>query len=304
MTTVGTGKYTYELIQDWAKLPEGMSFGTTSAVATDSQDRVYVFQRKDPPVVIFDRDGNYLNSWGSGVITDPHGIYIQDDVMYVTDRSDSVALKFTLEGKPLLLIGDRGVYSDTGCEEPGGLVPRAAGPFNYLTEMVPAPSGDLYVSDGYRNTRVHRYSAQGHLISSWGEPGGAYYGPVTEPRLEEERNRFRLLHSILVDKEGKVYVCDRENSRIQIFSGEGQFITMWNDIHRPTDIAMDAEGNFYVSEFEDEGSSTRVSVLGGYGQVLARWESRAPHGIWVDSQGDIYIAANRVQSVDKYVRQR
>ena len=304
MTTVGTGKYTYELIQDWAKLPEGWSFGTTSAVATDSQDRVYVFQRKDPPVVIFDRDGNYLNSWGSGVITDPHGIYIQDDVMYVTDRSDSVALKFTLEGKPLLLIGDRGVYSDTGCENPGDLVPRAAGPFNYLTEMGPAPSGDLYVSDGYRNTRVHRYSAQGHLISSWGEPGGAYYGPVTEPRLEEEPNHFRLLHSILVDKEGKVYVCDRENSRIQIFSGEGQFITMWNDIHRPTDIAMDAEGNFYVSEFEDDGSSTRVSVLGGDGRVLARWESRAPHGIWVDSQGDIYIAANRVQSVDKYVRQR
>ena len=302
MTTVGTGKYRYELIQDWPRLPEGWTFGTTSAVATDSQDRVYVFQRHEPPVVVFDREGNYLSSWGAGVFTDPHGITIVDDVVYVTDRSDHLALKFTLEGKPLLLIGNRGVHSDTGCEEPGGLVPRAAGPFNYPTELVPSPSGDLYVSDGYRNTRVHRFDNRGQLISSWGEPGGSHYGPVLDSRIEEEPNRFRLLHSMIVDKGGKIYVCDRENSRIQIFSPDGQFLTMWNDIHRPADIAMDSEGVFYVSEFEDEGDPTRVSVLDGEGGVLARWESRAAHGLWVDSRGDIYLAANRNRSVDKYVR--
>ena len=86
MTTVGTGKYTYTLIEDWAKLPQGESFGMVSAVATDSQDRVYAFQRKDPPVLMFDRDGNLLSSWGTGVITDPHGIYIADDIVYITDR--------------------------------------------------------------------------------------------------------------------------------------------------------------------------------------------------------------------------
>ncbi len=304
MTTVGTGNFTYELVQDWPKLPEGWTFGTTSAVATDSQDRVYVFQRHDPPVVVFDSDGLYLSSWGSGIFSDPHGIFIEDDVVYVSDRSDHVVLKFTLEGQHLLTIGNRGVHSDTGCDKPGDLAPRAAGPFNYPTELAPSPSGDLYVSDGYRNSRVHRFNSQGELVSSWGEPGGSHYGPVIEGRIEEGPNRFRLLHSILVDRDGKVYVCDRENSRIQIFSPDGRFLTMWTDIHRPTDIATDVDGNFYISEFEDEGVSTRLSILDADGQALARLESRAAHGLWVDSRGDIYIAANRNRSIDKYVRKR
>ena len=290
MTTVGTGSHTYELIKNWARLPQGWSFGIVSALATDSQDRVYVFQRNEPPVVVFDREGNYLNSWGTGMITDPHGLYIAHDVVYITDRSDSVVLSFTLEGKPLRMMGTRGVHSDTGCEVAGELVPRAAGPFNYPTELVPSPSGDLYVSDGYRNTRVHRYTAEGQLISSWGEPG------------KDGPNQFHLPHSILVDDGGRVYVCDRENSRIQLFSSDGEYITMWTDIHRPTDISEGSDGNFYVSELEHAGTPPRVSVLDRDGHVLARWESRSPHGIWVDSRGDIYLACSQAHSVDKYVK--
>ena len=186
MTTVGAGKYTYRLIQDWAKLPPGESFGTVSAIATDSQDRVYAFQRKEPPVVIFDREGNYLGSWGNGSFVSPHGLYISDDIVYVTDREGSVAMKYTLDGKPLQILGVHGVYSDTGTQATGEVVPRSAGPFNYLTELVPGPSGDLYVSDGYRNARVHRFGSDGHLISSWGEPGKG--GP----------NQFHLPHSLSV----------------------------------------------------------------------------------------------------------
>lgn len=111
MTTVGAGKYTYTLIQDWAKLPPGQTFGTVSAVATDSQDRVYAFQRTEPPVVVFDRDGNFLSSWGNGAFVNPHGIYIADDIVYLTDREGSVAMKYTLDGKPLLIIGAHGVFS-------------------------------------------------------------------------------------------------------------------------------------------------------------------------------------------------
>ena len=161
MTTVGSGKYTYTLEENWAQLPEGMTMGNASAVATDSQDRVYVFQRKDPPVLIFGPGGNYLGSWGVRAIDEAHGIYIQDDIVYITDRTDSVCVIFTLDGKPLQVIGDRGVHSDTGCEVPGEVCPRSAGPFNYPTEIVPAPNGDLYVSDGYRNARVHRFSRDG-----------------------------------------------------------------------------------------------------------------------------------------------
>jgi DNA-binding beta-propeller fold protein YncE len=292
MASVGSGALTYELVRDFAKLPDDETFGVVSAVATDSQDRVYAFQRKDPPVVIFDRDGTFLDSWGSHAFTNPHGLSITNDVVYVTDREDSVALMFTLDGKPLQVIGKRGVHSDTGCEQPGELVPRAAGPFNYPSEMVPSPSGDLYVSDGYRNSRVHRFTAEGYLVASWGEPGKA------------APNQFHLPHSILVDQDERVYVCDRENSRIQIFSAEGQYLSMWTDIHRPTDIATDREGNFYVSELEAAGSSPRVSVLDKEGNVLSRWDSRSAHGLWVDSRGDIYLALTGDHSVDKYVRQR
>ena len=85
MTIVGSGTYQYELNEKWAQLPSGWAWGQVSAVATDSQDRVYAFQRKDPPIVVFDRHGQYLTSWGSGLITDPHGISIKDDVIYVTE---------------------------------------------------------------------------------------------------------------------------------------------------------------------------------------------------------------------------
>ena len=291
MTTVGTGKYTYQLIENWAKLPAGQTFGNASAVTTDSRDRVYVFQRKDPPVMIFDREGNFLDSWGSRVITDPHGICIHDDIVYLTDRADSVALKFTLEGKPLQILGDRGVHSDTGGERPGDLVPRAAGPFNYPTELVPSPSGDLYVSDGYRNARVHRFSDDGRLISSWGEPG------------KEGPNQFHLPHSVLVDEEGTVFVCDRENNRIQIFSADGQFREMWSDLRRPLDISMDSDGVLCVSEGAVNGLSARVSLLDKRGNVLARWDANSAHGSWIDGHGDIYMALGAMERVDKYVRQ-
>lgn len=290
MTTVGTGTYRYELIKDWAKLPPDETFAIVSAVATDSQDRVYVFQRKDPPVVVFDRDGNYLNCWGISAITDPHGFYIENDIVYLTDRADSVVLTYTLDGKPLQILGKRGVHSDTGCEKPLDLPPRSAGPFNYPTEMVPAPSGDLYVTDGYRNARVHRFAADGRLITSWGEPG------KTEP------NQFHLPHSLIISN-GRIYVCDRQNSRIQVFSMDGKFLAMWTDVQFPTDIAL-YEGDFYVSQLVSGDSPPRISILDREGKTLARWDSRSAHGLWVDSHGDVYLALTQDKSVDKYVQQR
>ena len=144
-------------------------------------------------------------------------------------------------------------------------------------------------------TATHEYTgspAMGRLISSWGEPGKG--GP----------NQFHLPHSLLVHTDGRIYLCDRENSRIQIFSPDGQYITMWTDMHRPLDITVDREGIFYISErVEPDGSAPRISVLDGQGNVLSRWDSHSAHGLWVDSRGDIYLALTSEHSVDKYVRQ-
>ena len=292
MTTVGAGKFTYTYIQDWANMPAGQSLGTVSAIATDSQYRVYAFQRAEPPVVIFNRNGEFLSSWGNGNFVDPHGLFIKDDIVYLTDREGSTAMRYTLDGKPLQIIGTLGEYSDTGCEVTGAVCPRSAGPFNYITEMVPHPSGDLYISDGYRNARVHRFSKDGTLVSSWGEPGKG--GP----------NEFHLPHSLVVGQDDRIYLCNRENSRIQVFSAEGEYITMWTDMQRPLDISQDLEGNFVISErVREDGGPAQMSVLDGEGNVLARWPSRSAHGSWVDAHGDIYLALTAEKSIDKYVRQ-
>ena len=320
MVTVGTGKYTYSLVQDWAKLPAEKSFDTVSALATDSQDLLYVFQRGCPSVLIFDQQGNYIRSWETDLFNRPHGICIDDDIVYLTDSDDSMAFKFTLDGTLLQSLGNRGVHSDTGTEEYGALVPRAAGPFNHPTKMVPAPSGDLYISDGERNSRVHRFSADGKLVASWGEPG------------KDGPNQFHMPHSIAVDQVGRVYVCDRENSCVQIFAADGQFISVWTNLRPPSDIVVDQDGVLYISQFAfnvthrypdwsapaGSGSALKdaagrrtirldappqISLLDTDGQVLAEWESRKAHGLCVDSQGDIYLALEDDRSVDKYVRQ-
>jgi len=282
---------------------------------------VYVFQQKDPPVHVFDREGNHLGSWGNGAFVRPHGFRIAGDVVYLTDTNDSVAMTYTLDGRALRVLGRRGVHSDTGTETYGDLVARAAGPFNHPTEMVPSPSGDLYVSDGERNARVHRFSADARLIASWGEPG------------KRDPGQFHMPHGILVDRQGLVYVCDRENSCIQVFSADGEPVTRWTGVQSPCDMAVDEDGVFYVCQLAYNsthryagypapagqgsavtdsagrrtilpGGEPQVSVLDGEGKVLASWKSRSPHGVWVDSYGDVYIGLSDDNQVDKYVRQR
>ena len=291
MTMVGMGEYKYEEVHDWARLPEGESFAMVSAMASDSQDRVFAFQRKDPPIIIFDKEGNFVDSWGDGSFVLAHSIFIENDIIYVTDRDSSVCIIYTLDGKPIQMLGRHGVHSDTGCENPGDLVPRAAGPFNYPAEIVPSPSGDLYVADGYRNARIHRFSWDGQLKQSWGQPG------KTEP------GHFHLPHSLVIHND-TIFLCDRENHRMQLFTLDGEFIEIWNDIQRPMDISVGTDGMLYVSEGSVDGSSARISVLDTSGTVLSRFDCRGPgHGSWVDSNGDIYVGLNNPGGMDKFVRQ-
>jgi hypothetical protein len=287
---VGTGKYQYKLVENFAKLPEGESFGLISRLTTDSQDRLYVFQRKDPAVLIFDRDGNFLKSWGNGEFKRAHGFKIVGDLAYVTDQTDNVAMVYTLDGKLIKQLGTRGQASDTGCEDWHNLPLRAAGPFNHPTELMPGPSGDLYVTDGYRNSRVHRFSKDGELIQSWGQPGKSAPG------------EFHLPHSMAIAPDGNLYVSDRANCRVQIFSADGKFIGMWTGMGGPNDMARDKDGTFYLCEQATPTSKHAISVRDSNGTVLTRWEMPHAHGMGIDSSGNIYVGLTNEPGVNQYVR--
>jgi sugar lactone lactonase YvrE len=155
-------------------------------------------------------------------------------------------VSFTLDGRPLLVLGTRGVHSDTGAVK-NWLVERPAGPFNHPTEMIPHPNGDIYVTDGYRNSRVHRFTRDGRLVKSWGTPGKA-------------EGQFHLPHSIAIDAEGRLYIADRANKRIQIFTPEGEYLGKWTEMGGPNDIARAKDGTSYIAEQEDEGKPAYICV--------------------------------------------
>ena len=278
MATVGSGEFTYDVLDNWAKTPDGWSIGQAEP-ACDSQDRVYVFNRGDHPLMIFDRDGNFLNEWGREYLTDAHGIFISgEDHVYLPVRESHAIVKCTLDGKPLMTMGVWDAPSDTGGARPDGTMWKAAGPFNRCTDIALAPNGDLFVSDGYANSRVHRFSPDGRLLHSWGRPGKR--GP----------GEFHIPHGIWVHWDGRVLVCDRENNRIQIFTGEGEYLDMWTDLARPCDIYVDPDGIAYVVELD-----AFLTVLNMDGEVLAKIDigGSGGHAVWADSHGDLYIGHNQ-----------
>ena len=294
--------FQYRAEHHWAKWPTDWHVSEVAAVATDSQDRVFVFNRGDHPVAVFDPDGTLLFSWGEGLFNRPHGIWIgSDDAVYCTDDLDHTVRKFTPEGRLVWTLGTSGRPSDTGATSLDYRTIRRAGPpFHYPTNLAVAPSGELFISDGYGNACVHRFSPDGRLLQSWGEPGR---GP----------GQFHVPHGIAIDASGTVWVADRENSRLQLFSPKGEFLGEWKDLARPCDLLIDAAGRVYVAELGyragmwpgtsppfPEATGGRVSIFDSSGKLLARFgggerptepgDFYAPHDIWLDSRGSLYVA--------------
>src|SRR3990172_6022066 len=173
---------TFQVLEDWGKLPEGWRYLEAAGVTVDSKDRVYVFARGEHPVIVFDRDGNFVRSWGEGLVKRAHGITIgPDDEVWLTDDANHTIRKFTPEGKLLLTIGDP--------DNPATL--QSGKPFNRPTHVALCPkTGNIYISDGYGNSRVHKYDPNGRHLLSWGEPG-------TDPGC------FNIPHNIATDAEGR-----------------------------------------------------------------------------------------------------
>ena len=271
---VGTGDFLYEVVRPWGVLPAGWSLGLVSHVAVDSKDRVYFYQRKDPPILVFDRDGNFLTGWGDGRLRDAHGIYAgADDHLYVCNRDEHEVLKVTPEGKIVLTLGHRGR-------------PALQAPFNHPADVAVAPNGEIYVADGYGNSAIHRFSAEGKHLESWGAPGAG-------------RGQFTTPHGIWVDRRERVLVADRENNRVQLFSPEGDFYGEWTDLYHPMDIYVDNTGTVYVTD-----QIPRITMYSPDGRMLSRGRpvTMGAHGVWGDSHGNLYLAEVAVNQVTKLVR--
>jgi DNA-binding beta-propeller fold protein YncE len=285
---MGSGRFTYEAQAGWAKLPKGWSFLEVVDVAVDAQDRVYVFTRGEHPLLIFDREGNLLASWGEGLFKRPHGITMgPKETLYLIDDGGHAVYQFTLGGKLLMTLGTPGK----------GAGFMSGQPFNQPTKVARDPkTGELYISDGYGNARVHKYTSAGKYLFSWGECG-------TDP------GQFNLVHSVVLDRAGRVFVADRENHRIQIFDSQGKFLAIWNNVHRPCGLHIAGEGEelVYVGELAPPfpfsqnypNVGGRISIYDLKGNRLARLgdirageephQFLAPHGLAVNSRGDIYI---------------
>jgi DNA-binding beta-propeller fold protein YncE len=293
---------TYKVVEGWEQLPKDFAHRDVAGVAVDQEDRVFLICRGENPVIVYDRHGNFLSTWGKGDFSmRTHGIYVAPNgTIFATDDGNHTVRQFTPEGRLLMTMGTLNVPSDTGYDgKTTGSIKHAGPPFNRPTNVAIGPKGDIYISDGYGNARVHMFSPSGQLKRSWGEPGN---GP----------GQFRLPHGIAVAADGRVFVCDREIDRIQIFTPDGDFLEQWTDTQRPTHLTFDARGNVYVTELAwyvgDKSYSfgavtqlrhARFSIFDPKGKLLARWGTPdctapgsfvAPHGLALDSKNDLYVS--------------
>jgi len=286
----GQGDYVYELDPEWGQLPAGWEYGDAVGVRVDSQDRVYVFNRGAHPMVVFDPEGKLLGSWGEGVFATPHGLDIVDDVVYCVDAGDHTVKLFSLDGQPRQVIGTPGAPGATGWAGNYDTLPGGP-PFHRPTNVGIGAGGDIFVSDGYANCKVHRFDRAGQLIRSWGAAGR---GP----------GQFRLPHGACTMPDGSVLIGDRLNDRVQRFSPDGSFLGQWSDVRHPDDVYRDPSGVYFVAElgYADANPGnlgSRVTVRDAGGRVLSSWGDTgdlaapggfvAPHCVCADSRGNVYV---------------
>lgn len=254
---------------NFLKLPKDITLGACSAVDIDSQGRLYFYHRGKQPILCFNRNGKFLRSWGDNIIGMAHGLRVdRDDNIWVTDIKHHTVFKFSPKGKLLLALGK--------VDQPG----TGTDQFNKPTDIAFGAKGEIYVSDGYGNSRVMKFAPNGKFLMQWGKPGK---GP----------GEFDTPHSILVDRKGRVIVGDRENDRVQIFDGQGKLLEIWTGF-APYGMAFDSRGTLFVAD----GRANAILQIGPSGKPVKKWGSKGkrpgefslPHMLASDKSGNLYIA--------------
>jgi peptidylamidoglycolate lyase len=257
-------------------MPAGWKFGRVSAVTADSRGEVYVFHRGDKadPVVVFDAKGKYLRSWGRGMFGNEHAIRADaEDNIWVTDNGDHQVIQFDRHGNVLRTLGVKG-KAGTDSQT-----------FNRPTDIAFTRTGEFYVSDGYGNSRVVKFSKEGKYLLDWGKFGT---GP----------GEFNTPHSVAVDSKGRVYVSDRENNRIQIFDANGEFLKMWTHLGATQNLYITPKDEMWIITHRNNIENLTYDTLAGRimridldtGRILGSMESPG-HWIHVTPQNEIFIGS-------------
>jgi peptidylamidoglycolate lyase len=285
----------YRVVPGWPRLPPGIVIGQISGVGVDSCGDVFVFHRAErfwggeeltldlipsPTVLILNNDtGDIIEWWGADMFVMPHGLTVDhEDNLWLTDVGLHQVFKFDRMGNLLMALGERGIPGEDSTH------------FNMPTDVALAPDGSFYVSDGYRNSRVLKFSPDGDYITSWGSYGT---GP----------GQFDVPHSIALDSQGKVYVADRGNARLQIFDEAGQFIAEWKgkSLGRPWAVRISATGNVFLIDGGDQAEfwpdRARILKLDSEGNVLASFGSYGdapgqfvwPHALALAPDETLYV---------------
>ena len=269
----------YQLVPDFPRLPAGWSLGAVSGVATDSKRDVLVFHRGEHPILVFDRDGKFLRSFGDGMFASAHGLRVDPkDNIWVTDNAAHTAIKFNHDGKVLMTLGEKNVAGEDATH------------FNKPTDIAFAPNGDFYVSDGYGNSRVVKFNKDGKFLMTWGKKGS---GP----------GEFNLPHAIRLDA-GRVYVGDRENDRVQVFDTDGKFLRQFGGF-APFGLFITPDQTVFVAD----GRANKILKMTLDGKILASWGAtgvepgnfQMPHGLTVAADGSVYVSEINGKRVQKFV---
>ena len=310
-TIFGNGNYKFQLVEDWPDWPIN---GVASDVATDSSGNVFVAVRtlqtpeqNSGTMLVFDDKGNFLDRFGDEYFATPHGLWINsEDEIWFADSGNHAVRKFDTSGKLMMTLGTPNELGTYGS------------PFRSPTRAVQSDDGDIFVSDGYWQNKVHRFDSHGTHITNWGGGEPVFKKEAWELYKSETcceatgvpgngPGQFNLPHDVSVDSNKNVYIMDRQNNRCQIFDADGRYMREWSDIKGPNDAVIIDDNIMVVAE--GVGSILIISLEG---EVLDRWGQRGetpgefrgyPHGIWIDKNQDLYVAeVGADKALQKFVR--
>jgi DNA-binding beta-propeller fold protein YncE len=293
----------YEVDPSWPERRPEVVWGPMSGATTDPQGNIWVVSRKNMQVIEYQPDGKFVQAWGEGLMAGPHEIKVDGQGnVWLVDNGKHCVLKCSPQGKVLMTLGTPG---ESGSDDRHFYKP---------TDVAISAAGDVYVADGYGNARVVHFDKDGKFVGAWG-------------KLGVEPGEFNLPHAIAVDSKGRVYVGDRNNARIQVFTADGEFIEQWRNIVVPCAFCMTKDDELWVN-----GTSPmtwrRIDNMLGYppkdqlvmkfntaGKLLQLWsfpmgedgkeqpgDLNWAHGMTVDAAGNLYIVDVMGKRVQKFVR--